>query len=129
MGQVKIFGIKEKIAPIQQKLSTVIHSCLMDAFKIPANKKFQRFILLDRNEFYFPEDRTENYIIIEISVFEGRSDAAKKNLIHFLFVRISHELKISTQDIEINIFETPKCNWGIRGMSGDELSLTYKVDV
>src|SRR5690242_9076805 len=103
MGQVKIFGIKEKIGPIQQNLSAVIHSCLMDAFKIPANKKFQRFILLDRNEFYFPEDRTENYIIIEISVFEGRSDVVKKNLIHLLFTRISNELKISKQDIEINI--------------------------
>lgn len=129
MGQVKIFGIKEKIGPIQQNLSTIIHSCLMDAFKIPANKKFQRFIMLDRDEFYFPEDRTEDYIIIEISVFEGRSNVAKKNLIHLLFDRISSELKISKQDIEINIFETPECNWGIRGMPGDELSLNYKVDV
>jgi len=129
MGQVKIFGIKEKIAPIQQNLSAVIHSCLIDAFKIPPNKKFQRFILLDRNEFYFPEDRTENYIIIEISIFEGRSDATKKELIHLLFTRVSYELKISTQDIEITIFETPKSNWGIRGMPGDELSLNYKVEV
>jgi phenylpyruvate tautomerase PptA (4-oxalocrotonate tautomerase family) len=129
MGQVKVFGLKKNISPIQQELSALIHSCLIDAFKIPQNKKFQRFILLDKNEFYFPEDRTENYIIIEISIFEGRSDAAKKNLIHLLFTRVSDELNISTQDIEITIFETPKSNWGIRGMSGDELSLNYKVEV
>lgn len=129
MGQVKIYGLREKISPIQLDLSGIIHSCLIDAFEIPPAKKFQRFILLGRNEFFFPEDRTENYIIIEISIFEGRSEAAKKKLINLLFTRISEKLGISPNDIEITIFETPKSNWGIRGMSGDELFLDYKIEM
>jgi hypothetical protein len=36
---------------------------------------------------------------------------------------------IDAQDIEITLFETPKVNWGIRGMNGEDLSLGYKVDV
>lgn len=36
---------------------------------------------------------------------------------------------MSVQDIEITIFETPKHNWGIRGVPGDELKLNYKVEV
>jgi hypothetical protein len=32
-------------------------------------------------------------------------------------------------DVEITITETPKYNWGIRGMIGDELKLNYKVEV
>ncbi|GHU70367.1 hypothetical protein FACS189413_10620 [Bacteroidia bacterium] len=31
--------------------------------------------------------------------------------------------------IEISIFETPKHNWGIRGLPGDELQIDYKVNV
>jgi hypothetical protein len=32
-------------------------------------------------------------------------------------------------DLEITIFESPKRCWGIRGKTGDELELTYRVDV
>lgn len=31
--------------------------------------------------------------------------------------------------VEITIFETPRHNWGIRGLPGDELSLDYPVKV
>lgn len=129
MGQIKVFGLREKIAPIQQELSAVIHSCLVDAFKFPQNKKFQRFMLLNREDFIFPEERSANYLIIEISMFEGRSVSAKKELVHLLFKRIQEKCNISPQDVEIALFETPKCNWGIRGLSGDELALNYKVEV
>jgi hypothetical protein len=38
-------------------------------------------------------------------------------------------LGIHKNDVEITIFETPRENWGIRGLPGDELPLNYKVDV
>ncbi len=129
MAQVKVYGIKERLNPIKQYLSDIIHSCVMEAFKYPADKKFHRFIALNKEEFYYPEDRTENYLIIEISIFEGRSIEAKKELIRLLFDKISGGLNIATNDIEITIFETPKHNWGIRGVPGDEVSLNYTVEV
>lgn len=129
MGQVKIFGLREKVAPIKEELSAVIHSCLVDAFKLPQSKRFHRFILMERDEFIFPVDRRDSYTIIEIIIFEGRSTEAKKEFIRLLFTRIQEKLDILPQDIEINIIETPKCNWGIRGLPGDELALNYKVEV
>ena len=62
-------------------------------------------------------------------MFEGRSVEAKKSLIRELFNNINTATGISTQDIEITIYETPKENWGIRGMPGDELALGYKVEL
>jgi hypothetical protein len=38
-------------------------------------------------------------------------------------------LNILPNDIEITIFETPKHNWGIRGLPGDELNLNYKAEI
>jgi len=38
-------------------------------------------------------------------------------------------LSIEPLDIEIILIETPKYNWAIRGVAGDELSLNYKVNV
>jgi phenylpyruvate tautomerase PptA (4-oxalocrotonate tautomerase family) len=62
-------------------------------------------------------------------MFEGRTVEAKKNLIRLLFTRIEAEAGIRPHDVEITIFETPRHNWGIRGLPGDELGLDYKVEV
>lgn len=42
---------------------------------------------------------------------------------------MAREAGIDPENVEITIFETPKQNWEIRGMCGDELALGYKVNV
>ena len=59
----------------------------------------------------------------------GRTVTTKKNLIKMLFKEIHEQLHISTTDIEIVILESPASNWGFRGMTGDEVSLNYKIEV
>jgi phenylpyruvate tautomerase PptA (4-oxalocrotonate tautomerase family) len=129
MAQIKIYGIKEHLNAAKGHLSDIIHSCVVDALSYPLDKRAHRFFPLDRSDFYYPDGRTDKYTIIEISMFEGRSVESKKQLIGLLFERISQGLSLSTQDIEITIFETPRHNWGIRGLPGDEIGLNYKVDV
>lgn len=128
MSQVKIYGLRAHLDPIKQHLSDIIHSCVMDALQYPADKRAHRFFPLDATDFFYPSGRTERYTIIEFSMFEGRSVEAKKQLIRLLFERVQ-PLGIVTQDLEITIFETPKHNWGFRGLPGDEHQLNYKVEV
>ncbi|MGW8957027.1 tautomerase family protein [Paenibacillus sp. NPDC055715] len=128
MAQIKIYGIKEALNPIKEQLSDVIHSAVVDAFQYPPDKRFHRFFPMNQEDFVFTHDRSEAYTIIEISVFEGRTTEAKKHLIQLLFQKIN-DLGIAPQDLEITIFETPKQNWGIRGVPGDELQLNYKVNI
>ena len=129
MAQIKVFGLKTALAANADALSFAIHNAVIEALEYPADKKFHRFLPLEKSEFLYPDDRSENYTIIEISMFEGRTIEAKKYLIKLIFENVEREVGIKPQDIEITIFETPKHNWGIRGRSGDELSLGYKVDV
>lgn len=129
MAQIKIYGLTNNLNRIKGELSDIIHACVTEALALPADKRFHRFFSLDKADFYYPPDRSENYLILEISMFEGRSVETKKQLIRLLFERISKQLNISVSDIEITIFETPKHNWGIRGLPGDELMLNYKVEV
>ena len=129
MAQVKIFGLREPLRKSRDVISEAIHSSVVGAFEYPPEKKFHRFIALDEEDFIYPRDRSERYIIIEISVFEGRSVEAKKTLIRLLYERIPQLSGISTQDIEITIFETARHCWGIRGMAGDEIGLQYRVDI
>ncbi|MBM7569907.1 tautomerase family protein [Aquibacillus albus] len=129
MGQIKIYGVKERLNPVKEMLSGLIHSCMVEILEFPADKKFHRFFPMNKEDFYFASGRTDAYTIIEISMFEGRTAESKKQLIKLLFERINSELNISPQDVEITIFETPKHNWGIRGLPADELALNYKVNI
>ncbi len=129
MSQIKIYGIKECLQPKRQKMSDVLHGCVMEAFHYPQDKRAHRFFYLEKEDFFYPVGRTDHYTIIEISLFEGRSVAAKKTLYQLIFERFEKELNISAVDVEITLTETPLHNWGIRGKSGDELTLNYQVNV
>jgi phenylpyruvate tautomerase PptA (4-oxalocrotonate tautomerase family) len=129
MSQVKIYGLRAALAPIIPAMSDVVHSCVVDTLQYPEDKRAHRFFQLEPEEFFYPAGRTKRYTILEFSMFEGRSVEAKKTLIRFLFERFDKQLGISPQDVEITIFETPKHNWGFRGLPGDEHTLNYKVEV
>jgi phenylpyruvate tautomerase PptA (4-oxalocrotonate tautomerase family) len=129
VAQIKIYGLREHLAPVREKFSDTVHACAVEALQLPANKRFHRFFLLDEADFFFPPDRSTHYTIIEISMFEGRSVETKKQLIRLLFTRLQEHLLISPQDLEITIFEIPQHNWGIRGLPGDELRLNYQVNL
>ncbi len=129
MAQIKIFGLRRTLTPVRAALSDAIHAAIMAALAYPAEKRFHRFLALDEGDFIYPSDRSDRYIIIEISLFEGRSIEAKKALIKALYDRIPAATGIVPQDIEITLFETPRHHWGIRGLPGDEIGLNYQVEV
>lgn len=85
---------------------------------------------LERDDFFYPEGRTDAYTVIEINMMEGRAVNTKKRLIKKIFSEIEKQLSISPIDIEITIKEQPSHCWGFRGMTGDEAQdLKYKVKV
>jgi phenylpyruvate tautomerase PptA (4-oxalocrotonate tautomerase family) len=129
MSQVKIYGHRASLQVHRTQLSDAIHSAIVDALSFPPDKRFHRFIALDPADFVHSADRSANYTIIEISMFEGRSAEAKRRLISQLFANIQQGCDIAPQDVEITIFETPQSHWGIRGLPADELALNYKVRV
>ncbi len=129
MAQIKIYGVKTHLNPIKARLSDVIHACVVEALHYPVEKRAHRFFPLEREDFYYPDGRTDAYTIIEIAMMEGRSVEAKKRLIYLLFEHIHAELGLALTDIEIMIQEAPKHNWGFRGKTGDEVELNYKVEV
>jgi phenylpyruvate tautomerase PptA (4-oxalocrotonate tautomerase family) len=129
MAQIKIYGIKEKLAPVRERLSEVIHECVMEALQFPADKRAHRFFLMEKEDMLYPAGRTDAYTIIEISMIEGRTIEARRKLIRLLFDKIRDQVNIQHEDVEICIQESPACNWGFRGMHGDEVKLNYKINV
>jgi len=126
---IRIYGIKEKLNPIKTKLSDIINQCMVDALAFPDNKRAHRIFPMEKENYFYPEGRSDACTVIEISMMEGRSVDAKKNLIHLLFERIESEVGVMPMDVEITITESPACNWGFRGVTGDEAKLNYQVNV
>ncbi len=129
MSQVKIYGLRNNLDKIKVQLSDIIHNCIVEILSFPKDKKYHRFIALSKEDMIFPDTKSENYIIIEIMMMEGREVETKKNLIKSLFKNIEQELGIAKTDVEICIIESPASNWGFGGMTGDEIKLNYKVNV
>lgn len=129
MAQVKIYGLKTSLNKIKNELSNIIHKSIVESLSFPKDKKYHRFISLNEDEMIFPNDKSEQYTIIEIMMMEGRATETKKGLIKSLFKNIKQELNIENNDLEICIIESPASNWGFRGMTGDEIKLNYKVKV
>ena len=77
MSHVRIYGHRDALRSDRDQLSRCIHSSLMDALGLPESKKFQRFFPLEPEDFIHPDDRSDRYTIIEISMFSGRSEETK----------------------------------------------------
>ena len=97
MAQVVVYGRRESLNQRRAALSEAIHAAIMAALEYPPEKKFQRFIAMDEDDFIYPADRGVDYTIIEISMFEGRTDVAKRALIAELFARVEAQAGISPQ--------------------------------
>ena len=107
MAQIKVYGIKSELNKVKKALSDVIHECVVDALKLPKDKRAHRFFPLEKEDIVYPSDRTDQYTIIEITMIEGREKETKKKLIRLLFDNIQEKVGIAHQDIEICIYESP----------------------
>ncbi len=128
MAQIKLYALRTVLEQHRNTVSDAVHQAVVEALEYPMDKRFHRFFPLEPEDFIFPSDRTDHYLILEITMFEGRSVDAKKKLVRTLFERLE-PLGFSGQDVEIVILESPKHNWGIRGVPADELALSYRVEV
>lgn len=128
VAQIKVYGERKHLDRVRNRLSDILHATNCAVLGLPADKRFHRFIGLEPEGLIRPPDRSAAYLIIEISMFEGRAQETKKDLLQSLMREISEGLDMAIQDIEITIFETPRANWGIRGQTGDDLALSYKVE-
>ena len=104
-------------------------SFMIEVLGLPAEQKFHRFILLEAEDFVRPPDRTENDTILEVQMMSGRTEETKKRLIHALLERVEVEAGIDRSDLEICLLESPPENWGFWGFAGDEVKLSYKVNL
>lgn len=127
---IVVYGIKEQLNPIKAQLSDALHGCMQSVLGMPEGKRAHRFIPLEKEDFYYPDGRTDAYTVIEINMMSGREVNTQKALIKAIFKELESTLSLSPMDVEITIKEQAPHQWGFRGMTGDEANdLKYKINV
>jgi phenylpyruvate tautomerase PptA (4-oxalocrotonate tautomerase family) len=120
MPQVKITGLSDRLPVYQAQLVQAIDAAFAEVTGLAADKIIYRCYPLAAENFRC-SGRSPHYTIVEISMFAGRSIDIKKQLIQAIFAKALPELGWEPNDLEIILVEIPNYQWGLRGMTGDEL--------
>ena len=112
-----------------QALIEAVYQAQREALKVPEDDRQIRYIEHRPEHFAAPPDKTENYTLVEIQIFPGRSLEAKRALYRGIVSRFG-ALGIAPSDILILLQEPPLANWGLRGgQAACDIDLGFKLDV
>lgn len=115
---------------MRSALSDAVNEAISVALVFPKERRLQRFFPMDAEDFIYPaHERSARYTIIEIETFQGRSKDVLKTLVREIYARVPPATGIEPRDLDVIITEQPKHAWGLMGECGDELKLTYKVEI
>jgi len=106
-----------------------VHQAMCSVLGVPADDRQIRYVEHRPEHFLAPPGRSENYTIIEITLFSGRSMEAKRRLYQSLVAALG-ALGIAPLDVFIVLHEVARENWGVRGgIPGSEVDPGFKINV
>ena len=112
-----------------QALIEAVYLAQREALKVPEHDRQIRYIEHKPEYFAAPPGKSDNYTLVEITLFPGRSVQAKKALYQSIVSRFE-ALGIPPAEVFIVLNEQPLENWGIRGgIPASELDLGFKLNV
>ena len=115
MPLVRISLVKGQPAARRRSIGDAVHRSLVEAIDVPAHDRFQILTEHERGDLvYDPEylgiARTDNIVVIQVTLSAGRSLEKKRNL----YRRIAHHLAalgVRREDVWVNLVEVAKENW------------------
>ena len=115
MPLVRIEMLKGKSPEYKKSLLDCVHAGLIESLGISDWDRFQRIIEYDREDFEFPTEKTDGFMIIEITMFQGRTRQQKQALIEKVTDNLVNDLSVEPTDVFIVIQDPPNENWGMGG--------------
>jgi phenylpyruvate tautomerase PptA (4-oxalocrotonate tautomerase family) len=129
MPNVRIEVKKSWPSGKQQQFMEAVHAAMVATLRIPPHDKLIRFVEHRPEHFATPPGTTENFTLVEITLFSGRSLEVKRRLYQAIVSRFVG-LGVEPADTRIVLHEVSMENWGIRGgVPASEVDLGFKIDV
>ncbi|MCR4649475.1 MAG: tautomerase family protein [Lachnospiraceae bacterium] len=115
MPLVKVNMIKGKDSAYKKTLLDCIHDGMVESLDIEDWDRFQRIIEFEKIDFEKPSFKTDDFMIIELTMFPGRTKEQKGKVIEKITGKINEKLSVAPEDVFIVIEEPPLDNWGMAG--------------
>jgi phenylpyruvate tautomerase PptA (4-oxalocrotonate tautomerase family) len=129
MPLVRLEVRQGRSATQKQALLDAAHAALVEALGIPDHDRMQRIVEHDGEDFELPPGSSDDFVLVEVTMFAGRSRQAKRRLYQAL-VRNLGELGVAPAEVFVVLQEPPLDNWGIRGgRMASEVDLGFEVQV
>ncbi len=115
MPLVRIEMLKGKSPEYKKTVFDCVHKGLIDSIGIEDWDRFQRICEYDKADFEMPSFKSDDFMIIELTLFPGRSMEQKEKVVELITGNLMNSLSIDPADVFITIHEPPLENWGIGG--------------
>jgi 4-oxalocrotonate tautomerase len=116
MPLVRISLLSGKLEPHKRKVADAVHRALVETISIPAQDRFQIItehanadLIFDPQ--YLNIQRTNDLVIIQITMSAGRTLEVRKSLYRRIADLLHQEAGLRKEDVLINLVETAKENW------------------
>jgi phenylpyruvate tautomerase PptA (4-oxalocrotonate tautomerase family) len=120
MPLAKIEVRRSRSAPEVTALMEAVYLALREALDVPEDDRQIRYIEHRPEHFWVAPGKTENYTLVDILMFPGRSLETKRALYQALMQRLG-ALGIAPTDLMIVLTEPPMESWGVRGVPASAL--------
>ena len=116
MPLVRISLIEGKSAEFRRKVGDVVHQAMIETINCPPQDRFQLITEHTKENFlcapeYLGIAHTDDLIVIQITLNEGRSVELKKALYLAIVEGLNKAVPIRTQDVFVSLVEVKKENW------------------
>jgi phenylpyruvate tautomerase PptA (4-oxalocrotonate tautomerase family) len=116
MPLVRVDIKKNQDPTFAKRIGNLIYTAMHASIGVPENDNFQILAEHDENHFIFDPiymgiNRTDNLVIIQITLREGRTLEQKKLLYKTIAESLNAELSVRQEDVFINLVEVKAENW------------------
>ena len=116
MPLVRISLIEGRSAEYRKKIGDVVHQAMVETINCPAQDRFQLITEHTKENFlcapeYLGIPHTDDLIIIQITLNEGRTVELKKALYQAIASGLNAAVSVNIQDVFISLVEVKKENW------------------
>ena len=127
MPTVKIELLKGRDSQSLIQMMDLVMDSVVESLKLPSDDRNVRLIEYEQDFFQM---KPPYEILIEISMFMGRTKETKRKLYQTIVNKLESQGLIEKKKVLITLNEQSQENWGIRGgIPSDEIDLGFSVKV
>jgi phenylpyruvate tautomerase PptA (4-oxalocrotonate tautomerase family) len=116
MPLVRISLREGKSASYRTAVSEAIHSAMIETINVPADDRFQTITEHPSGRLFYDNkylgiERSDDIVIIQITLNTGRTLDQKRALYRALAEKLAKAAGLRAQDLLVSLVEVPKENW------------------